>query len=77
MLTLAEDYLKGRGGSVTEFQANLAAGQRLGQAFFNAASKKDQQRMRGTLNDPFYTVHGPQLHQTISWLLDTEEKTDA
>lgn len=74
MSTLAEDYLNSRGGSPTTFQNCLTEGQRIGQAFFNALSEKDQERLRGTTRDPFYIEHGPALHKVIEWLLDTENK---
>lgn len=77
MSTLAEDYLKGKNGSIEIFHEGLKEGQRLGQAFFNALSKKDQERVRGTLKDPFYVQHGPALHMTISFLLNTEKADDA
>lgn len=72
MSTLAEDYLEGHGGSAAEYRARLAGGQRIGQAFFNSLSLDDQVRLRGSLHDPFYFVHGPKLVATITWLLDTE-----
>lgn len=74
MTTLAEVYLHGRGGSSAEYVARLNSGQRIGQAFFNSLSQKDQERLRGTIHDPFHFVHGPKLIKTIEWLLDTEDK---
>ena len=32
-----------------------AKGMRLGQAFFNALSNKDKERLRATIADPFYS----------------------
>lgn len=74
---LAEDYLAGRGGSVYEFHYNMSEGQRMGQAFFNALSGTDQERLRGQINDPFYNDGpgtGQKIVNAIQFLLDTESK---
>lgn len=70
MSTLAEDYLEGYGGSVSEYRSNLERGQRIGQAFFNAVNDEDRELLRGTSHDPFYVQHGPALIKIIEWLLD-------
>ena len=74
-LTLAELYLQDRGGSLTHFYHQLTKGYRPGQAFFNALSEKDKERLRGTTYDPFYETanFAVVLERTITWLLDTED----
>jgi len=48
-------YLKeSEGASLSRFNLCFAQGQRYGQAFFNALSSEDQQKLRGTLFDTFY-----------------------
>lgn len=74
MATIAHDYLSARGGSPSEFDYNKKEGQRLGQAFFNALSGTDQERVRGTLHDPFYKHSEEMILSTIEFLLETEDK---
>lgn len=52
--TLAVWYLEESGGNRAEYLVNLGVGQRIGQAFFNALSGNDQEKLRGTAYDPFY-----------------------
>ena len=68
--TLAEDYLNGNGGSVEEYHKYLAGGQRIGQAFYNALSTKDQERLGGSLADPFYSITQESVYQAIETLMD-------
>jgi hypothetical protein len=70
--TLAEDYLAGRDGDVTHFYKMLAKGQRLGQAFYNALSDKDRERLNGTMHDCYNATRQDVLWETIGWLLDWE-----
>lgn len=70
--TLAENYLDGRGGDRQGYLSRLAAGERIGQAFFNSLSPVDQERLRGTIHDPFHFSHGPKVYLAIQFLLDTE-----
>lgn len=72
--TIGEQYLIDRGGSIQSYHRYLAQGQRIGQAFFNSLSEKDQGRLRGHLLDPFYThFNDDDLDKTIEFLLDTED----
>lgn len=78
--SLAEDYLAGRDGDVKYFLRGLRAGQRLGQAFYNALSDEDQDRI--TIDkweaksledyDCFHDFDMKSVERTIEWLLDTE-----
>lgn len=70
--SLAEDYLAGRGGSVYEYHYNMSEGQRRGQAFFNALSGRDQELIRGSGYDTFYTVGHAAIEKAIEFLLDNE-----
>jgi hypothetical protein len=70
--TLAEDYLKERDGNVRVFYDAMTDGQRLGQAFMNALSKKDYQRLTGTIFDCFYKTKQEDIYTAIEWLLDNE-----
>lgn len=72
MSTIAEDYLSGRDGSVTEYHMGLARGERIGQAFFNALNPKDRERLRGSLFDPFFKNSSYGVRSAIDFLLDTE-----
>lgn len=69
---LAEDYLEGRGGSPGLFRSNVLGHQRLGQAFYNALSEKDRNRLIGTIHDPFYKLSPAAIDAAIEFLLDTE-----
>jgi hypothetical protein len=51
---LARWYLQESGGDVTVFEQQLADGLRHGQAFFNALTAEDQEKLRGSIWDPFY-----------------------
>lgn len=76
MATLAELYLKDRGGSVTEYHLSLEQGQRLGQAFFNSLSGTDQERVRATVYDTFLLDKGMaelRIRIAIEHLLETED----
>jgi len=68
--TIAEDYLQGRNGSIQEYHLGLARRLRLGQAFFNALSEKDQQLLRGTLRDPFHKNTSQAIEEAVVFLLD-------
>jgi hypothetical protein len=70
--TLAEDYLMGRDGYPGKMVVYLEEGQRLGQAFFNALSEEDQERIRSTPYDPYHTTTTADLYRAIEFLLDTE-----
>lgn len=70
--TLAEDYLKDRGGNTRAFYDALTEGQRLGQAFMNSLSQKDYLRLTGSIYDCFYKTKQEDIYTTIEWLLDTE-----
>lgn len=71
--TLGEQYLIDRGGSIQSYHRYLEQGHRLGQAFFNALSRKDQDRLRGHILDPFNRAFNEQdLVKTIEFLLETE-----
>lgn len=72
MASIVELYLEERGGSPYEYNRNLEDGQRLGQAFFNALSGVDQERLRGTIRDPFYKLSERKLEEAIEWLLESE-----
>lgn len=74
--SLGELYLKDRGGDVGLYNRNLADGQRLGQAWFNALSMTDRQRLAGTSKDPFhkdFVAGAHAVHEAIEFLLDTED----
>lgn len=68
--TLAEDYLSGMGGSPSEYRWRLSNGERLGQAFFNSLSGTDQDRITGTIVDPFHKSDQDSLVRAMEWLLD-------
>jgi len=77
-MTIAEDYLHGRCGSLYTYHRGLQSGQRLGQAFFNALSRVDQFRLAGRPEDPFHTPDAHVLGQlaverAICFLLDHED----
>ena len=72
--SLAELYLSGRGGSTLDYTRYLEQGQRIGQAFFNALSGEDQERVRGTIHDPFYHNSNYHIQRAIEWLLETEDE---
>lgn len=72
--TLVEEYLELTGGSPEKYRENLANKQRLGQAFFNAASPADQGRLVGTPHDPFYTNDQDTVYKTLEHLIDTAPK---
>jgi hypothetical protein len=55
MRTLGEWYLSESGGDVVRYHQGLKAGHRIGQAFFNALSSADKERVRGTIWDTFYS----------------------
>lgn len=69
MTTLAEDYLVWSGGSVSEYHFNLTMDQRLGQAFFNALSGADQEKLRYTTYDPFNKFSSSAIETAINFLL--------
>lgn len=75
MPTLVEEYLELQGGDPQAYRENLANGQRLGQAFFNALSNLDQGRLVGTLHDPFYSNEQAKVHKTLEYLIDTAPRT--
>lgn len=68
--TLAEDYLGGFDGSVTNYRAALERGNRIGQSFYNALSETDRGRLSGTFYDPFHTDDTESVHRAIEFLLD-------
>lgn len=70
--TLAEDYLSGCGGSVTEYRYNLTHDQRIGQAFYNALHPIDQAKLMGKQCDPFYKVGPHAVEEAIKFLLDNQ-----
>jgi hypothetical protein len=52
---VARKFLATGSGSVEYFEVYLMAGQRLGQAFFNALNERHQEMIRGNHRvDPFY-----------------------
>lgn len=52
---VARKFLGSGYGSVEYFEVYLMAGQRLGQAFFNALTERNQEMIRGDHRvDPFY-----------------------
>lgn len=63
----AEWYLREHGGNVGRFWQAIDAGQRVGQAFFNALSKQDQEKVQKTEHDPFYQPG--RIPDTINFLL--------
>lgn len=67
--TVAEDYLDAY-GKPAEFRANLAMGQRIGQAFFNALSSMDQEYLRGGMTDPFFENDSKSVEAAVERLLD-------
>lgn len=70
--TLAEEYLAGRGGSISMFRSNILGRQRLGQAFYNALCESDRHRINGTIHDPFHKINSDAIYDAIEFLLDTE-----
>lgn len=74
MATVIEHYLEERGGSVERYHRFLTGGQRIPQAFFNALSENDQQRLRGGDKDPFFKDGSDPVYEAIEWLLDTEDR---
>lgn len=64
------DYLKENGGSQTEFLLACQDKERLGQAFFNALSDTDQEKIRGLGLDPFYRTEPQAIWDAIAFLMD-------
>lgn len=69
--TLIEEYLDLQGGSSEAYRNNLAYGQRLGQAFFNALSEYDKGRILATPHDPFYSTEQDKVYKSLEFLIDT------
>jgi len=62
-------YLKeSEGASLSRFNLCFAQGQRYGQAFFNALSREDQLKLRGTRHDTFYKDDPFDCYLAIAWL---------
>lgn len=72
MATQAEIYLGMRGGDIRKYHQNQIRGQRIGQAFYNALSEQDRDRLFGTMFDPFNHEDENRVNEAITWLLDTE-----
>lgn len=74
--TLIPLYLKECDGDFDYFQHNLSLGQRLGQAFFNSLSQRDQAKLKGSLMDPFHWDDDDKvvarLEKVIERLLDSK-----
>jgi hypothetical protein len=70
--TLGEDYLAQFGpiNHVRRYHANLKAGQRIGQAFFNVLPEDAAERLRGTLADPFYFDSVARVDEAVEFLLE-------
>lgn len=64
----AAEYLDEMGGSRVALINALADEQRPGQAFFNALSERDRERIRGSVVDPF---HGGwwKVEDTLDYLI--------
>lgn len=52
--TIAGWYIKESGGDITGFSNSVRRGDTFGQAFFNALTSEDQEKLRGTVHDPFH-----------------------
>lgn len=73
MPTFAESYLKGHGGSPMKYRKELRNGKLLLEAFFEACSEEDKEKLRGTRFDPSTKrPFGPQLIQAVNYLLDAK-----
>lgn len=67
------EYLQEFGGDAGKFEKALnLGGQRVGQAFFNALSTKDQELLRGTIRDPFYKDSIDAVYLAIEFLMDRD-----
>lgn len=67
-MTLAEWYLAESGGDVVTYHQGLSKGHRIGQAFFNALSRVDQERVRTKRADPFNKDTAIAVHDAIDFL---------
>lgn len=65
---LLEWYISESGGDLVRYHQDLLAGHRVGQAFFNALSREDQERLRATSHDPFYSQSWWQILDVIDYL---------
>jgi hypothetical protein len=64
------DCLQYIGKTRHEFHDQLERGQRIGQAWFNFLDEKDQEKLRGSLYDPFYADAWPLVIKALRFLLD-------
>lgn len=67
----ALDYLKENYGSQVKMLWSIKSdNQRLGQAFFNALSARDQAKIRTTIFDPYYKTDTECIWKAIEFLMD-------
>jgi hypothetical protein len=52
--TIAGWYIKESGGDITGFSNGVRRGDPFGQIFFNALTHEDQDKLRGSLHDPYH-----------------------
>lgn len=72
--TLGELYLEAYDGSVQRYHEGLAAGHRIGQAFFNALSERDQLVLTGSDHDPYYSNEAKAVEKTVDFLVHRDVK---
>lgn len=66
--TLAEDYLADCDGDLVTFYQGLRHGYRIGQAFFNALSADDKNKIAGTYFDTFYKDSAESVYVAVEFL---------
>ena len=66
--TLVAEYLRETQGSYSYFAMRVRKGDRVGQAFFNSLSHKDQARLRGTSHDPFHKNDKASIYDAVDFL---------
>lgn len=66
-----DDCLQWLGNKAPLFFERRNSGQRIGQAWFNVLSVDDQDKLRGTIHDPFYKDTKVWVIEALRYLLES------